>query len=170
VGELAPPLELRDLDGRLHRLSDERGRVVVLNFWASDCPWSERSDPGVLAAVRSSGEGVTYWPVASNADEDLQRAHAAVRVRGLPLILLDNDQSIADQYGAATTPFVAVIDAEGVLRYRGAPDDADFRRRHPTRSYLAEALTRLQDGRPPEVAETPGRGCALVRRYRREAQ
>jgi hypothetical protein len=167
VGAPAPDFELQDLDGGTHRLGDARGRILVLNFWASDCPWTERSDPAILAAVGGDGD-VIYWPVAPNTDEDPERARGAIRAKGLPLLLLDPRQIVADQFGASTTPFVVVVDGQGVLRYRGAPDDSDFRKRQPTQSFLAQALEAVRAGRLPATSETPGRGCAIVRFHARE--
>jgi len=163
LGRPAPDFALRDLAGRTRRLEDGRGKIVVLNFWSAECPWTERSDPAVLQAVRESGDGVWYWPIAANAGEEGAQIEAAAGERGLPVVLLDPDQSVADEYGAQTTPHVFVVDREGILRYAGAPDDASFRQRDPTRSYLREALSALLAGHLPEVQETPGRGCALVR-------
>lgn len=163
LGQPAPDFALVDLAGRTRRLSEGRGKIVVLNFWSAECPWTERSDPGVLQAVREAGEGVWYWPIAANADEGRASIEAAARERKLPVVLLDPDQSVADRYGALTTPHVFMVDRAGVLRYAGAPDDASFRQREPTRSYLRAAISALLAGRLPEVQETPGRGCALVR-------
>ncbi|MGH2627440.1 MAG: hypothetical protein ACRDHY_12405, partial [Anaerolineales bacterium] len=117
----------------------------------------------VLQAVRETGGDVWYWPIAANAGEETAQIEAAARERGLEVVLLDPDQKVADEYGALTTPHIFVVDREGILRYAGAPDDASFRQREPTRSYLGEALMALIAGRLPEVQETPGRGCALVR-------
>lgn len=163
LGRPAPDFALPDLAGRTRRLEDGRGKIVVLNFWSAECPWTERSDPAVLQAVRETGDGVWYWPIAANTGEERAQIGAAAGERGLPVVLLDPDQSVADQYGALTTPHVFVVDREGILRYAGAPDDASFRQREPTRSYLREAISALLAGRLPEVQETPGRGCALVR-------
>ena len=44
LGQPAPDFELPDLQGQPHRLSELRGRVVVLNFWSAECPWAERAD------------------------------------------------------------------------------------------------------------------------------
>ena len=44
VGEPAPDFVLHDLEGRTCRLADERGRILVLNFWSAECPHSERID------------------------------------------------------------------------------------------------------------------------------
>ncbi|HLF82403.1 MAG TPA: hypothetical protein VI410_11595, partial [Anaerolineales bacterium] len=83
--------------------------------------------------------------------------------RGVEPLLLDPDQVVADRYGAQTTPHVCLIDAAGILRYAGAPDDVTFGRPRPTRSYQGEAAAALLAGREPPLAETPAFGCAIVR-------
>jgi hypothetical protein len=56
-----------------------------------------------------------------------------------------------------------VIDATGILRYRGAFDDVTFRQRTPARFYLKEAVEVLLAGKLPDPAETQPYGCTIVR-------
>jgi peroxiredoxin len=161
VGDLAPDVELPGLDGLGHRLSAQRGRLTVLLAWSAACPWTERTDAGVLSAVHEAG--VDLWPVAVNADESDDEVRRVAAERGLPLVLRDPDHRLADLFGAAATPHVFVIDAQGKVRYQGAPDDARFRDPQPRRRYLAEALHALLRGEDPDPAETMTYGCAIVR-------
>jgi hypothetical protein len=85
--------------------------------------------------------------------------------RGLPLLLHDPDQQVADLYGAQTTPHLFVVDPEGILRYQGALDDVTFRRRVPTQQYLLQAVAALLAGELPEVDQTPVYGCMIVRAF-----
>jgi peroxiredoxin len=159
----APDFELQDTEGRLHTLRQYRGRIAVVNFWSCECPHSERTDREVLAMGRKWPEAVALLPVASNRSETREAIAAEARARGLPLMLLDPEHAVADLYQAQTTPHVFVIDQQGVLRYRGAVDDATFRQRVPTHSYLHEALELLLAGKSPGTAETAAYGCAIVR-------
>jgi peroxiredoxin len=163
VGSHAPDFELNDLAGRPHRLSRLSGSVVVLNFWSAECPWAERGDRLLAGASPGWGPGVVVWRVASNANETPEQLQAAADGRGLEPVLLDLDQAVADLYGAATTPHLYVIDSEGVLRYRGAPDDVNWERKHPTRDYVDAAVRAALEGRSPDPATTPAFGCSLVR-------
>jgi hypothetical protein len=88
---------------------------------------------------------------------------AAARRRKVPFVLRDADGSVADRYGAQTTPHVFLINRQGILRYRGAVDDVSFRQREPTRFYLREAVEALLAGRLPEVADVQPFGCTIVR-------
>ena len=69
-GDLVPDFTLPDLDGTSHTLSDYRGRVVIVNFWSAECPWSERADNQFKQWLTGRwGERVVLLTVASNANE-----------------------------------------------------------------------------------------------------
>lgn len=155
--------ELPDLQGRLHRLSDYHGTIVIINFWSAECPHSERADRYLLDLLAKWKGEVELLSVASNRNESIQMLEEAARTRGMPEVLIDADHAVADSYGAQTTPHAFVVDRQGVLRYRGAVDDVTFRQRTATRFFLADAVEALLDGRLPELAETPAYGCTIVR-------
>lgn len=159
----APDFELPDLEGHRRRLSDYRGRIVIINFWSCECPHSERTDRDILALCVQWPDDVVLLPVAPNAIETPQALAEGARSHHLPVVLADEGHAVADIYEAQTTPQVFVVGRDGTLRYRGAVDDAAFGRRRPTRFYLDEAVEALLDGRNPPVAETRPFGCAIVR-------
>ena len=163
INRLAPDFELPGLDGRLHRLSDYRGRIVVINFWSADCPHVLRTDASMLAALARWGAEVVLLAIASNANESLSAVENASRNRGLPIVLKDAGHVVADLYTAQVTPEVFVVARDGVLRYRGAVDDVSFRQHTATRSYLEEAVEILLTGNLPTVAEVPAFGCSIIR-------
>jgi peroxiredoxin len=163
INATAPDFELPDLENRLHRLSGLRGRTVVMNFWSCECPQSERTDPLLKEATSDGEDAPVLLSIASNRNEAIGAISSVARARGLPTVLLDPDHEVADLYGAQTTPHVFVIDAEGILRYRGAVDDVTFRQRTAARFYLREALDALRHGKRPLVPETLAYGCAIVR-------
>jgi hypothetical protein len=155
-------LELPDLDGKMHRLSDQRGRIVLLNFWSAECPIAERVDRELSALLPMWGGEVVLLTIAANAGETDEVIAAAARERGLPIVLRGSLQ-VVDAYQAQTTPHLFVIDAEGILRYRGAFDDVSFRQRTPTKFHVREAVSAVLEKRLPETAETAAYGCAIVR-------
>jgi len=163
INQPAPGFELPDLDGVLHRLKDYRGKIVIVNFWSCECPHAERTDHAIMAMIVQWGEEVVLLSVASNRIETTEAMTDAAIARHIPLVLIDRDDTVADLYDAQTTPHAFVIDREGILRYRGAVDNATFRLRKPTRFFLDEAVEALLGGRMPAQAETPAYGCTIVR-------
>jgi thiol-disulfide isomerase/thioredoxin len=163
LNQPAPEFTLPDLDGRIHMLSDYRGRIVIVNFWSAECPHAKRVDTDITACLVQWGVDVVLLPVASNANESDGMLVAVARQRKLPLVLRDADQSVADRYEAQTTPHAYVVDRQGILRYRGAVDDVAFRQRVATRFYLKDAVEALLASSLPEVTEVQPFGCTIVR-------
>lgn len=163
LGVPAPEFELADLQGRLHRPAEARGRVLIINFWSAECPWSRRADEILVPLMSTWGESVILWPIASNATEPASQIQRTAEERGLDVVLLDPDHTVADLYGALITPQLFVIDPNSVLRYKGAPDDVNWQVAEPTRSYLLPAVEAAQQGRSPDPPETPPHGCTIIR-------
>lgn len=176
INQPVPDFELPDLDGNLHRLSENRGKIVIVNFWSCECPHSERTDKAIMAMFvqhlhrAAENDAVSEWrdevkmlSIASNRNEHVEALKTAAEARRLPTVLLDADCRVADLFEAQTTPHVFVVDREGILRYCGAVDDATFRNRMPTRFFLDLAVEALLDGQLPALTESPAYGCAIVR-------
>jgi peroxiredoxin len=165
TGQPAPLFTLNDLNGQAVSLADLRGRILLLNFWSAECPWSERTDRSLADLTQAWGEQVAVWTIAANANEPLEQIQAVASERGLAQVLLDPNQRVTDLYGAQTTPHIFIVDAMGKLAYQGAPDDVTFQQRTPTRSFVQEAVQALLEGRSPDPAETLAYGCAVVRAF-----
>lgn len=163
VNQPAPDFELSDLNGNTHRLSDHRGRIVIVNFWSCECPHSERADKAIMAMFVQWQDDVAMLSIASNRNETVEALKKASEARRLPNVLLDSDCRVADMFGAETTPHVFVMDRDGILCYRGAVDDVTFRQRNPTRFFLDEAVESLLAGHFPALTETRAYGCTIVR-------
>ncbi|MDQ3005984.1 MAG: redoxin domain-containing protein [Chloroflexota bacterium] len=159
----APDFELPDLEGKLHRLSDTRGRIIIINFWSAECPHSERTDHSTMACLTKWGEEVVMLPIAANRNESAHMVVEAAKTRRLPKVLMDAELVVTDLYDAVATPHVFVIDRAGTLRYRGALDDVRFRQPVVTRFYLGEVVEALLEERDPPLQETLAYGCAIVR-------
>ena len=163
LNELAPDFGLPDLQGNLHKLSDYRGKIVIINFWSAECPHSERTDVYLHESLQNWNGEVVVLPVASNRNESLQMVAEAAKSRNIPQVLIDSEHIVSDLYEAVTTPHVFALDREGILRYSGAVDDITFRNRKATRFFLQEAVQALLEGQLPPTGETPAYGCAIVR-------
>jgi hypothetical protein len=117
----------------------------------------------MLDSLVQWGEAIVLLSIASNRNETAQIVEEAAKTRRIPTILLDAEHMVADLYEAVSTPHAFVIDREGLLRYRGAVDDARFRQPKPTRFYLQEVMEALLKGHKPDLQETLAYGCAIVR-------
>ena len=163
LNQPVPDFELPDLNGSTHRLSDHRGRIVIVNFWSCECPHSERTDKAILSMFVQWQENVSMLTIASNRNESAEALKEAAESRRLPQVLHDADCAVANLFDAQTTPHVFVIDKDGILRYRGAVDDVTFRQWKPTRFFLDEAVESLLAGQLPTLTESPAYGCVIVR-------
>ena len=163
LNQPAPEFTLPAMNGTIHMLGDYRGRIVVVNFWSADCPHAERFDTDITTWLAQWGDDVALISIASNANETDAQINGIARKRGIPVVLRDADQTVAERYRAQTTPHAFVIDRQGVLRYRGAVDDVAFRQRVPTKFYLKDAVEALLAGRLPETTEVQPFGCTIVR-------
>jgi peroxiredoxin len=113
----APDFVLRSLERGNQRLSEYRGDVVVLSFWASWCGDCRRSLPqlnDLYARHRDAG----LMMLGINLDQDPQRARQFVRVLELNFpVLMDADGVVSRLYAVEHVPRIVVIDREGVMRH-----------------------------------------------------
>jgi len=174
VGEPAPDFALPDLDGKTVRLSDHRGKVVVLEWFNPGCPFvvaSHTRGSLVDAAARHRESGVVW--IAVNSAAPGKQGHGAEANRAASRswrmdhpLLLDESGEVGRAYGATNTPHMFVVDRQGRLVYRGAIDNSpDGERGAPAGGVLVEfvsaALEDLRAGRPVRAPETKAYGCSV---------
>ena len=116
VGQLAPDFEISTTDGRRLRLSDFRGRPVVVNFHALWCGSCLVEMPEIKAAQEERGLD-SFAVLAINAGETRERALEFVEFLDAPFIFgLDSNLAISDLYRVHGLPATVFIDAEGVVQ------------------------------------------------------
>ncbi|MBN2192625.1 MAG: TlpA family protein disulfide reductase [Polyangiaceae bacterium] len=127
----APDFDLPSLHGTRVRLSDYRGRVVVLNFWTRTCrPCREELPSLALLADSAEARGITVVTVATD-DEPAQIEEVLRALLGRPapfVVAHDPDGAVVTgRYGTRLYPETWVIDPHGVIRARfdGARDWSD---------------------------------------------
>ena len=162
IGDQAPTFSLPDTSGDEHRPDG----VTAVVFTCNHCPYALAWHDRLLQVARDY-DGVTFLAVNPNDGERYPTdSFHAMKQRvesdgGWPHpYLRDETQEVARAYGAKTTPDVFVIDAEGRLRYRGAPD-ADHRDPSLNAAWLREALDAVLAGQEPARAETDPVGCSI---------
>jgi peroxiredoxin len=166
IGESAPTFDLPDTDGAIHRPGDAPATVVM--FTCNHCPYALAWHERIVDVARDyAGSGVKTLAINPNDTERYPRdAPQAMRARvqagefdGVPY-LRDESQQVARAYDAKTTPDVFVLDSEGVLRYRGAPD-GDYEDPAQGAAWLRAALDAVLAGNAPDPAETEPVGCSI---------
>jgi len=114
----APDFALPDLDGTVHRLSDYRGKVVVLNFWATWCPPCREEMPSMQRAWQQvRDEGILFLAVDVGESEDDVFTFTGDYPVEFPL-LLDQDSSVTQRWPIRGLPTTYVIDTRGRIAYR----------------------------------------------------
>jgi peroxiredoxin len=112
-GDAAPAFTLPDLQGNSISLSDFRGRVVVLNFWATWCPPCVEEMPSLRRfAGQMEPLGVTVLGVSVDHDPDDVKRFVADFQLNFP-IARDSNQAVASRYGTWKFPETYIIDPEG---------------------------------------------------------
>jgi len=115
---VAPDFTLPDDDGNTHRLSDYRGKVVVLNFWATWCPPCRYEMPSMERAHKKvQGENIVLLAVNVGESEDKVFEFTGQYPVSFQL-LLDTDGTVIRKYPVIGLPTTFVIDPRGVVTHR----------------------------------------------------
>ncbi len=117
TGGATPPLVLQDLNGRTHRLADYRGKVVLVNFWATWCEPCREEMPSI-ERLRQSLAGTPFEVLAVNIGEPRGRIERFLEKMplGFP-VLLDRDSSAAKAWKARVVPATFLVGPDGRIRY-----------------------------------------------------
>jgi peroxiredoxin len=117
-GGATPTLELAALDGKTQRLEDYRGRVVLVNFWATWCGPCLEEMPSI-EKLRRSLDARRFAVVAVNVGEGPNAAQKFAEKMGLDgfNILLDRDIKTSRAWGARVLPATFIVDPDGKVRY-----------------------------------------------------
>jgi thiol-disulfide isomerase/thioredoxin len=116
IGKHAPDFTLRTIDNRASlTLSEFRGRIVIVDFWASWCGPCKRSLPQ-LSLLSSQYKDVTV--LAVNIDDDRRNGVDFLRRSRIQLIALyDEKKSVVAAYDVSAMPSAFVVDRKGVVRF-----------------------------------------------------
>jgi len=164
LGTEAPTFSLPDTDGVEHSPGDAPATLVV--FTCNHCPYAlgwhdrivavARDYPNVNVLAVSSNDAVRYPADSYEAMRERVQADG-----GWPMpYLYDESQDVARAYGAQTTPDCFLIDAEGRVVYRGAPD-ADYQDPSQNAAWLRDAIDATLAGSAPANAQTTPVGCSI---------
>lgn len=174
VGEAAPAFEALDEHGKTVKLSDFKGRHVVLEWTNEGCPFVQKHYRGAnMQGLQKTytARDVAWLTVFSSApgkqghvDAAGARKFRADHAVSSTALLLDSKGSLGRLYEAKTTPHMYVIDAKGTLVYMGAIDDtpsADSDDIAGSKNFVRAALDESLAGKPVSTPVSKPYGCSI---------
>ena len=173
VGKLAPDFTGLDINGKTVKLSDYKGKIVILESYNSECPYdANHYKTGAMQETQKdlAAKGVVWLVVDSvnkknfsyRTPEQARKEFTDQKMTATAWID-DNAGTIGHLYGMLTTPHMFVIAADGTLVYDGAIDN----RPEPTgdprtaKNYVRAAVDELIAGKPVTVSSSKPYGCAI---------
>ena len=174
LGKPAPLFTAVDSNGKTWSLADLKGKVVVIETTNHECPYVRKHyNAGNMQAQQreAAAKGVLWLTSASSATGEeghvsAEQANELTRRRNAApaAVLLDPQSRIARAYGATVTPHMYIIDARGILVYKGGIDSipsADTADIPKAKQYVRVGLDEVLAGRPVSDASTRPYGCSL---------
>jgi peroxiredoxin len=172
-GKPAPDFTATDLSGKTVKLSDYKGKIVVLESYNLDCPFcANHFKTGAMQELQQevTSKGGVWLLVnsvnpnnSSHRDPNAARKEWDAQKMKATAWLDDSSGAIGKLYGMRTTPHMFVIDKDGTLVYQGAIDDKPSPNHDPrkARNYVRETVDKLLAGEKVSVAETKPYGCSV---------
>ncbi|MDH3560616.1 MAG: TlpA family protein disulfide reductase [Gammaproteobacteria bacterium] len=113
----APDFTLKSDSGENLRLSEMRGEVVLINFWASWCGPCRQEMP-ILSELHDKYKAMGFTVLGINVEENSSDARKLLKEMPVSFpVLFDNDSSVSKQYDVAAMPSTVLVDRDGNMRY-----------------------------------------------------
>jgi peroxiredoxin len=174
VGQPAPDFHLTGTDGKLVRLSDFRGKHVVLEWNNPGCPFVRKHyNAGNMQSLQkeATARGVVWLAINSTetgSGDYLQPAQLAAWMahqKAAPTAtLMDEDGGVGKSYGARVTPHTYIVGPQGTLLYAGGIDSIPSARPEDIQlatNYVRLSLAEALAGKPISAPVTKPYGCAI---------
>jgi len=174
VGSTAPDISVTDSKGKTHRLSQYKGKHVVLEWFNPDCPYVKKHyGSGNMQKLQQefTGKGVVWLTIDSSApglEGNLTAEQANQKIAESKMhstaLLLDGDGKAGRTYAAKNTPHMFVINADGKIIYEGAIDSkatsnpADIA---SSTNYVKAALDESLAGKTVTTPSSRPYGCSV---------
>jgi hypothetical protein len=174
VGQSAPDFGLRDANGKTVKLSDYRGKHVVLEWTNPGCPYVRKhyNSGNMPATQREAVEKGVVWLAINSTEKasgdylEPSKLVAWINERKAQpsAVLMDEEGTAGRAYGARTTPHMYIVDPQGRLIYAGGIDsipssDPDDIKRAV--NYVRQGLNEALAGKPISAATTRAYGCSV---------
>ena len=172
-GDPAPNFQAKDIFGKVHRLSDYKGKIIVLEAFNLGCPFCRNHyKTGAMQELQKQfrAKGVVWLLIDSVhkghpdyvTPKEAQKLWKKYKIQATAW-LKDTDGTIGHAYGLRTTPHMIVIDKNGKVVYTGAIDDRPSARGDPRKAhnYVKEVVEALLKGKPAPIHQTRPYGCSV---------
>lgn len=174
TGEAAPGFEVKSAEGKVVKLSDYKGKYVVLEWVNFGCPFVRKHyDSKNMQGLQKKwkAKDVVWLSICSSAEgqQGYNDAKGALKVvkdeaSAASAYLLDSNGKVGRLYGAKATPHMFVIDPKGKLIYQGAIDSIrSFKTEDIAKAenYVDAALTSSMAGKSVKTGSTQAYGCSV---------
>lgn len=164
VGSSVSDFKLTRLDGTPVQFSALKADITVLMFISVQCPVSNSYNERMNALYQDyAPKGVKFIAINANHTEPASAVLDHARAHNFQFtVYKDDDNTVADEFGATVTPETYVIDSSGTLRYHGSIDDSQNPSRVTTQR-LRLALDAVLTGKEPPQTTTKAFGCSIKR-------
>jgi peroxiredoxin len=166
-GIRAPAFGLKSFDGKTVKLSDYRGKIVVLEWFNMECPFSlyhyETKNTMAELAKKYKSKNVVWFAVNStNHTTPAANKTFAEKYKLAFPILDDRSGKVGRAYGAKTTPHIFIINPRGRIVYDGAIDNAPMgKTKEDAVNYVDNVLAELTAGKDISIKNTKPYGCTV---------
>jgi len=168
VGEKAPAFTLTDSDGKTVNLADltKEKKIVVLEWFNPTCPFVQKhhqANKTMSETAKAFKDKNVVWLAVNSGATSAEDNNAAKKTYGINYpILMDKGGAVAKTYGSKNTPTMFIINADGVLAYRGAIDDNPDAATLGKKNYVKQALEQILKGETVTEPQTKAYGCHVA--------
>ena len=169
IADKAPDFKLPGIDGKTYSLDSFRGKkILVIVFMCNHCPYVQGSIERIKEIQSDFGiKGVQVVGINANdeinyPDDSFEKMAEMNKAKKLNFpYLRDEDQSVANEYGAQCTPECFVFDEKRALRYHGRIDNSPKDASQVQTTDLRNAIEALIHDRKVMIELTPAIGCSI---------
>ncbi len=174
AGSAAPDFSVADSNGKTVKLSDYKGKFVVLEWTNPECPFvrAQYGADAMQALQKEAGGKDVVWLTVNSTNKSSSEFKTGAQMNAWmkeknaapKAVLIDATSDAGRAYDAKTTPQMFVVDPSGKIVYAGAIDDKRSAResdRRTANNYVRAALNESLAGKPVTVASTTPYGCSV---------
>lgn len=173
VGQAAPDFTLMDTAGKPVKLSQFKGKPVVLEWNNPGCPFVKKHYQGNMQALQKEvvDQGGVWLAINSTRDDSgdymtpAQLGRWMTEQKASPTAtLMDEDGKVGQAFAARVTPHMYIVNAQGVLVYAGGIDSIASARVDDipkATNYVRQAMAEIKAGKPVSVATSRAYGCSV---------